>query len=119
MITRQSGAGIPVSTDRASVPLTLLTANQPIPAMTEDGDDAHEDRRELEVRRHPGPQQVERPPVSLPRRDELGAAGLDGDHLRPVVALADLAGGHRHIAPLTSPAAAVTVGRPGYARVSR
>jgi hypothetical protein len=84
----------------------------------EDGDDPHEDRRELEVRRHPGPQQVERPPVSLLRRDELGAAGLDGDHLRPVVALADLAGCHRHVAPLMSPAAVVTVERSRDAGVS-
>ena len=35
MITRQSGLGMWVSVFRAKVPLTLFTANQPMPAVIE------------------------------------------------------------------------------------
>ncbi len=137
--------GMWVSEFSAKAPLTLLTANQPMPATSElrpagqdvaaeaerdpatdhlrdaelrpagatghlregaeagaehdgarrpartvwpknsDRDHADEDRRELEVGRHPGPEQVDRACRAAPRRDELGAAGLDGDDASPYV----------------------------------
>jgi len=50
---------------------------------------ADEDRRELHVRRRPGPEQLQRTPVPFVQRDELRAARLDGHHLRAVATLAD------------------------------
>jgi hypothetical protein len=102
------------------VPLTLFTANQPIPAVMalipaalgdgaeagadhdgEDGgpeahaqaphaEEADEDRRELHVRRAPDPEELQRPAVPLAERDELRPAGLYGDDLVAVAALSYL-----------------------------
>ena len=149
MITRQTHLGSEVSADRASVPLMLLTANQPMPAVTalspagrmlpqypkgirdwiicgtpnsgprtpssavrqraqrraehdgehrlrerqpegRDREHADEHGGVFEVGRRPGPEQRQRAAVPLVERDELGAAGLDGDDAVAVLALADL-----------------------------
>ena len=50
---------------------------------------AHEYRGELHVRRRPGPEQLDRPPVPLVQRDEFRAAWFDRDDLRAVAALTD------------------------------
>ena len=57
----------------------------------EDGDpeDSDVDGRELEVRRHPGPEQVERSAMALAKRDVLHASRLDRRHPLPVLALPD------------------------------
>ena len=149
MISRQSTSGRWVREFSASVPLTLFTANQPIPPVTElipagrafpqypkprrlsticgtpkrgpwvdkrpwvmapspvpitmartvdqklrpkapDAEEADEDRRELHVRRGPGPEELERAAVPLAERDELRSAGLYGDDLVAVAALSYL-----------------------------
>jgi len=61
-------------------------------AQPEDGNRQHADEhgRELEVRRHPRPEQLRRPAVSLVERDELGTAGLDDGDGLAVMTLADL-----------------------------
>src|SRR5437773_11981957 len=50
-------------------------------------EDAHEDRRELEVRRQPRPEQIDRFAVTLLERDVLDPARLDGGDPLPVLAL--------------------------------
>ena len=53
---------------------------------------ADEDGGELHVGRDPGQEQLDRVAVPLGQRDELGAAGLDGDDRVAVRAFADLTG---------------------------
>jgi len=57
-----------------------------------DREHADEDRGELEVGRHPGPEQVERPAVPFPGRDVLGAPWFDLGDLAAVGSLANLPG---------------------------
>ena len=58
-------------------------------AAAEDGDaqHAHVNGRELQVGRHPGPEEVERPAVPLRERDVLDAPRLDRGYLLAVLAL--------------------------------
>jgi hypothetical protein len=64
----------------------------------QDAQDADGDRRELEVRRRPRPQQLEGPAVALTLGDRLDPARLDGHHLRAVreLGLRDVGTGERH-----------------------
>ena len=60
-----------------------------------DGDHPDEHRRELEVRRRPGPKQGPRDPVPLRQRNELRAPGLNCRDDVTIGAVANL-GGHLH-----------------------
>ena len=60
-----------------------------VEAKKDDRDDPDEDSRELEVRREPGPEQVDGLAVPLLEGDVLDAARLDGGDPLAVLALPD------------------------------
>src|SRR5207302_1051630 len=58
-----------------------------VEAEERDGEDAHEDGRELEIGREPSPEEVDGLPVALSERYVLDAPGFDSGYSLAVVAL--------------------------------